>query len=209
MGKGKGMGKDKIKGRAAIDRRSFVRRGVAALGLMVAGIAAAPQVSLAQVTPCINCTLYARTNLNLRHGPALSDPILTVVPRGGAVHRGTEPERNGYAHVSYNGVSGWVVTLGLVRTLAELDPLTTTTTTPGTAPVATAVPVAPVTSANDRVALTDLVLRSGPSPDDAPILAMPAGAIITLTHQGAANGYVTVTYGGTTGWVYADLIGPV
>ena len=35
---------------------------------------------------------------------------------------------------------------------------------------------------------------------------MPEGARLTLTRQGAENGYVTVDYDGVTGWVYADLI---
>jgi uncharacterized protein YraI len=50
------------------------------------------------------------------------------------------------------------------------------------------------------------MLRSSPTVDAEPILVMPEGARLTLTRQGAENGYVTVDYDGVTGWVYADLI---
>ena len=51
-----------------------------------------------------------------------------------------------------------------------------------------------------------LVLRSGPGVDAEPILIIAEGARLTLTREGAADGYVTVDYDGETGWVYADLI---
>ena len=54
--------------------------------------------------------------------------------------------------------------------------------------------------------LTPLMLRSGPAVDAEPVLVMPEGARLTLTREGAENGYVTVDYDGATGWVYADLI---
>ena len=54
--------------------------------------------------------------------------------------------------------------------------------------------------------LTPLMLRSGPTADAEPIQVLPEGARVTLTREGAENGYVTVDYDGATGWVYADLI---
>ena len=62
------------------------------------------------------------------------------------------------------------------------------------------------TTSETRVTLAPLMLRSGPAVDDEPILVIPEGARLTLTRQGAENGYVTVDYDGVTGWVYADLI---
>jgi uncharacterized protein YraI len=50
------------------------------------------------------------------------------------------------------------------------------------------------------------MLRSGPSNEDEPILVMPQGATMTLTRDGAENGYVTVDFDGTVGWAFADLI---
>jgi hypothetical protein len=40
-----------------------------------------------------------------------------------------------------------------------------------------------------------------------PILVIPHGGVVTLTREGAENGYVTVDYGGVRGWAYADLLG--
>src|SRR5215212_2620586 len=74
-----------------------------------------------------------------------------------------------------------------------------TTTSPATAP-------APVASGETRVTLSPLMLRSGPGVDAEPILVIPAGGRLTLTREGAADGYVTVDFDGVTGWVYADLI---
>jgi uncharacterized protein YraI len=63
-----------------------------------------------------------------------------------------------------------------------------------------------VTTSETRVTLSPLMLRSGPAVDDEPILVIPEGARLTLTREGAENGYVTADYDGVTGWVYADLI---
>ncbi len=69
-------------------------------------------------------------------------------------------------------------------------------------------PVAPPAPDGDaRVTLSPLLLRSGPSPDAEPILVMPEGATVTLTGEGAQDGYVTVDYDGQPGWAYADLLG--
>ena len=40
-----------------------------------------------------------------------------------------------------------------------------------------------------------------------PILNIPLGEVVTLTWEGAENGFVTVDYGGVRGWAYADLLG--
>jgi hypothetical protein len=36
---------------------------------------------------------------------------------------------------------------------------------------------------------------------------MPEGAVVTLTWEGAENGYVTVAMDGVTGWAYAEYLG--
>ncbi len=167
-------------------------------------VALNPAAGGAQSQSCTNCTLYARTELNLRQEPSLTAAVLRFIPAGAAVHRTTGAESNGYAPVTYEGVSGWAVALGLVATPEEIDAVAApATTTP--APATTA-PAAPVTTSETRVTLSPLMLRSGPTVDDEPILVIPEGARLTLTREGAENGYVTADYDGATGWVYADLI---
>jgi uncharacterized protein YgiM (DUF1202 family) len=148
---------------------------------------------------CTDCTLYAYTELNLRQEPDIDAPVLRFVPAGAAVHRDAGKEVNTYAPVTYDGVPGWVVALGLVASPEEAAT---------SAPVGAAAPAAPAAPvSNDRRnTLEPLLLRSGPSLDAEPILVMPQGATLTLTREGAENGYVTADYGGTLGWVYADLI---
>jgi uncharacterized protein YraI len=104
---------------------------------------------------------------------------------------------NGFAPVTYEGVSGWTVALGLVASPEEVET--------AAAPSAPAEP-APAATSEIRVALTPLMLRSGPGVDAEPILVIPEGARLTLTQEGAESGYVTADYDGVTGWVYADLI---
>ena len=146
----------------------------------------------AQMQTCVNCTLYARTELNLRQQPSITAPVLRFVPAGAGVHRETGKDIDGYAPVTYQGMSGWVVALGLVTSPEEVE---------------ASEPAAPAPVSDDvRVTLEPLMLRSGPSADAEPILIMPQGETVTLTREGAENGYVTVDYGGTLGWAYADFI---
>jgi uncharacterized protein YgiM (DUF1202 family) len=183
-----------------IQRRPMVLRALIALTVMLLLLALNPAAGSAQ--SCTNCTLYARTELNLRQGPSLDAAVLRFIPAGAPVHRTTGAESKGYAPVTYEGVSGWAVALGFVATPAEIDAAAVPS-----APAPAAVPAsAPAATSEIRVTLTPLMLRSSPTVDAEPILVMPEGARLTLTRQGAENGYVTVDYDGVTGWVYADLI---
>jgi uncharacterized protein YgiM (DUF1202 family) len=193
---------------SSIQRRRTVSQVLMTFLMMVMLVALNPAAGSAQSQSCTNCTLYARTELNLRQGPSLDAAVLRFIPAGAPVHRTTAAESNGYAPVTYDGVSGWAVALGLVATPEEIDPVAApATTAPAPAPATTApAPAAPVTTSETRVALSPLLLRSGPTVDDEPILVIPEGARLTLTREGAENGYVTADYDGATGWVYADLI---
>jgi uncharacterized protein YgiM (DUF1202 family) len=193
---------------SSIQRRRTVSQVLMTFLMMVMLVALNPAAGSAQSQSCTNCTLYARTELNLRQGPSLDAAVLRFIPAGAPVHRTTGAESNGYAPVTYDGVSGWAVALGLVATPEEIDPVAApATTAPAPAPATTApAPAAPVTTSETRVALSPLLLRSGPTVDDEPILVIPEGARLTLTREGAENGYVTADYDGATGWVYADLI---
>ena len=186
---------------SSIQRRRTVSQVLVAFTVMLLLVAFNPAAGSAQT--CTNCTLYARTELNLRQGPSLDAAVLRFIPAGAPVHRTTAAESNGYAPVTYDGVSGWVVALGLVATPEEIDAAAAPATT---APAPSAPAPAPVASSETRVTLSPLMLRSGPAVDDEPILVIPEGARLTLTREGAESGYVTVDYDGVTGWVYADLI---
>ena len=183
-------------------------RALIACTVVLLLVALNPAVGSAQTQSCTNCTLYAITELNLRQEPSLTAAVLRFIPMGAAVHRGTGAVTNGYAPVTYDGVSGWAVALGLVATPEEVTaaavPATTVPAT--TVPATTAPAAAPAASSEVRVTLAPLMLRSGPTADAEPLLVLPEGARITLTREGAENGYVTADYGGVTGWVYADLI---
>jgi uncharacterized protein YgiM (DUF1202 family) len=189
----------------SIQRRSMMLRALMAFTVMLILVALNPATGSAQTQSCTNCTLYAITELNLRQEPSLDAAVLRFIPALAPVHRGTGAVTNGYAPVTYEGVSGWAVALGLVATREEAAaatvPATTTPTT--TTPVPSSAPAA---SSETRVTLTPLMLRSGPGVDAEPILVIPEGGRLTLTREGAADGYVTVDYDGATGWVYADLI---
>src|SRR5699024_1770904 len=50
-----------------------------------------------------------------------------------------------------------------------------------------------------------LHLRGGPSSADASLLVMPAGASVDITGE-IQNGFLPVTFDGTTGWAYAEFL---
>jgi uncharacterized protein YgiM (DUF1202 family) len=187
----------------SIQRRPLVLRALAAFTVMLFLVALNPATGGAQTQSCTNCTLYAITELNLRQEPSLTAPVLRFIPAQAPVHRGTGAVTNGYAPVTYDGVSGWAVALGLVATPEEAATATVPTTT---VPTTTAPAAAPAASGEIRVTLSPLVLRGGPGVDAEAVLVIPEGGRLTLTREGAADGYVTIDYDGVTGWVYADLI---
>jgi hypothetical protein len=167
-----------------------------ALGAAVLALTINPDAGRAQEQECADC-LYAVTELNLRQEPSLEADVLRFVPQGAPVVPATGEETNGYIPVTYDSVPGWVVALGLVTSTEEVEAVG------GPAPVDTP----PTVSGDARVTLSPLLLRDGPTVDAEPILTMPEGAEVTLTREGAENGYVTVDYGGVTGWAYAELLG--
>ena len=178
-------------------------RALIAITVMLLLVALNPAAGSAQSQSCTNCTLYAITELNLRQQPSLDAAVLRFIPMGAPVHRTSGAVTNGYAPVTYDGVSGWAVALGLVATPEEVTAAAVPTTT---APAPAPAPAAPAATSEIRVTLAPLMLRSGPTVDAEPVLVIPEGALLTLTREGAEDGYVTVNYDGATGWVYADLI---
>jgi uncharacterized protein YraI len=186
---------------ATVNRRTVSRTRAVLVGGMAALILA-PALVAAQTAA--DPTVFASTALNMRKGPGSSDAILTVVPLGGEVLRGSGAATNGYAPVTYNGISGWVVDLGLVGSVDEV----TAATGPDPAPAPTTENSSPALYSTDvRYALRPLMLRTGPDAAAEALTGMPEGAVVTLTREGAENGYVTVDFDGLQGWAYADLLG--
>jgi uncharacterized protein YgiM (DUF1202 family) len=185
--------------RGAAKASASICRTLAVLGMMLPALIFTPAESRAQ--DCTDCvTLYAGTELNLRQEPSLEGTVLRFIPRGATVQRTAGKDQNGYAPVVYDSVAGWAVALGFVKSEAEVLEFVV----PGTG----AASPAPATVASDdaRVTLSPLVLRGGPAADADPVLTMPEGAQVTLTREGAENGYVTVEYDGAIGWAFADLL---
>ena len=127
-------------------------------------------------------------NLNMRSGPSTNYGVILVIPRGAAITIDGDP-RGGFYPVSYGGRSGYAsadyVTLGGGASS-------------GTSGSPSATGSATVTSS--------LNLRAGPSTGDRVLAVMPSGASVTLNGR-QANGFVSVTYRGTSGWAYAQYLG--
>ena len=138
--------------------------------------------------------------LNVLQEPTLEAKVLHTVPQGSLLVREAGAETNRLVPVTYGGVSGWVIADGIIP--APETETYTTTSAPTTAPVPSA-----TFSADARVTLAPLMLRGAPAMEADPILVIPHGGVVTLTREGAENGYVTVDYGGVRGWAYADLLG--
>ena len=188
----------------ATDRPRKASKTSIALGVALLILVYAPALSAAQTT--VDPVAYAVTELNLRKGPGLNDAVIAFVPLGAEVRRAPGQETNEYAPVTYNGLTGWVVALGLVATPELVDTVETIELVSGPDPAPeTSSPS--LSSSDDRVTLTPLMLRGGPASDAGVLAGMPEGSIVTLTREGAENGYVTVDYGGLQGWAYADLLG--
>ena len=178
----------------------LVLRIVVVLGVLVLAVVQPPKAARAQT--CTNCVVAAGVPLNVLQEPRLEAAVLRTVPAGGLLERGAGPETNRHVPVMYDGVVGWVIADGIIPApeSVEESAAITNESTPAVAAQA-------AMSADARVTLAPLMLRSAPSTKATPILVMPLGAVVTLTWEGAENGFVTVDYGGVTGWAYADLLG--
>ena len=144
--------------------------------------------------------VVAGVDLDLLAEPRLEAVVLRVIPRE-SPQAGCGFEINRLVPVTYGGVSGWVIADGIFPAPKSVAGYATTTAS--TAPPAPST----TTSTNARGRFTPLMLRSAPAMEAEPILVIPHGGVVTLTREGAENGYVTVDYGGVRGWAYADLLG--
>jgi uncharacterized protein YraI len=143
--------------------------------------------------------VYAATDLNLRKGPGEGDVIFTTIPFGAEFQRREGELVNDYIPVRYEGIDGWVFSLGVVATPQAL---------PATAPdeVAGDDSFVAFDGSLERVTISPLLLRAAPTLESETLAGMPEGSVVYLTQEGYENGYVTVDYGGLQGWAYADFL---
>ena len=156
---------------------------VAIFAMLFGGLVALPEGAAA-------ASGSATANVNMRSGPSTNYGVVLVIPRGAAVTIDGDP-RGGFYPVSYGGRSGYAsadyVTMGGASSGNN-----------GTSGSPSATGSATVTSS--------LNLRAGPSTGDRVLVVMPSGAGVTLNGR-QANGFVSVTYRGTSGWAYAQYLG--
>lgn len=125
-------------------------------------------------------TATTTDRLNLRSGPSLSDPVITVIPLGAEVSL-TSRESNGFRSITYNGREGWAFVTYLAIAEAPASPRTAATTT------------------------DSLNLRTGPGTSYPVMVVMPVGTQVTLTGRNS-NGFQSLTYSGFSGWASASYL---
>jgi uncharacterized protein YraI len=127
--------------------------------------------------------------LNLRTGPSTSHRVILVMPGGASLEIIRSNSTTGYYKVSYNGTVGWAyggyISDGGGASASSVD--------------------AGGGDAGSAVTTSSLNLRTGPSTGYGVILVMPNGASVTLTGA-SQNGFLGVTYGGSTGWASGDYL---
>ncbi len=124
--------------------------------------------------------------VHLRSGPGTTNASIMILPKGATVSVSTSA--NGWAAVNYNGTGGYIASQYLAAASgAAATPSTTVTGNTGAAGSASA-----TTTAN--VNLRDAASTSGKV-----LTTVPKGASVTVT--GTANGWASVTYNGTSGYM--------
>ena len=144
------------------------------LGLLI--LPAAP----AGAQSCDPCPARTTADLNLRKGPSFDDAVVLVIPAAAEVLRAVSGDTNGFAQVTYDGVTGWAAVAYLVGS--------------GFGP-----------GLDELTVAVDLNLRAGPSFDDAVLRVMPAGSRVIRGDQ-LVNGFRLVNFDGTTGWAFAEFL---
>lgn len=158
-------------------RSSSVPRWLAfAFVILLTASMVAPPGAVAQSTATTTAPL------NMRSGPGVDNPVITVMPSGATVSV-TGSAQSGFLPVSWNGSNGW----------ASADYLTTG----GGSDV-------PATSGSGQTTAA-LNFRSGPGTGYGIITVIPAGGTVSLTGAESA-GFLEAVYNGSQGWVSADYI---
>lgn len=150
-------------------------------------------------SPSPSTTATVTERLNLRSGPSLADRVIVVLPAGATVSV-TGDARNGYWPVTWSGYSGWAHG-------DWLDFGTTPEPEPEPEPDPQPEPEPEPGPEGTGVTTDNLNLRSGPSTSSSVLTVIPRGSKIVLTGQ-QQNGYLGVSWNGTSGWAHGDWIAP-
>lgn len=148
--------------------------------------------------------------VNFRTGPSTDDGIMMVIPHGALVALNGD-SANGFLSIIYADTSGWAHAASILGTSEDTPPLVTTPEPVPTEPVPETpaspepVPVGETVTGSATVIDGALNLRQGPGTDYAIITVLPDGAAVELRGE-AQGGFFPVSYGGTTGWAFADFL---
>lgn len=114
------------------------------------------------------------TAVNFRSGPSTGDSVLRVLPKGTTVEI-SNLVSNGFRYAVHNGQAGWIYDQYLAPASGEGPAIFTTTAA--------------------------VNLRARPSTSSAVLLVVPAGAEVKDYDLELANGFRSVDYNGTVGWI--------
>jgi uncharacterized protein YraI len=131
--------------------------------------------------------------LNLRTGPSTSHRVILVMPGGASLEIIRSNSSTGYYKVNYGGTIGWAYGGYISADDGSSGGSSSSGVDAGSG------------DAGSAVTTSSLNLRTGPSTGYAVILVMPSGASVTLTGA-SQNGFLGVTYGGSTGWASGDYL---
>lgn len=115
------------------------------------------------------------TAVNFRSGPSTGDSVLRVLPKGTAVEI-SNLVSNGFRYAVHNGQAGWIYDQYLAPHGGE-GPAHFTT-------------------------ITAVNLRAKPSTSSNVLLVVPAGAVVDDYDLEIVDGFRSVDYKGTVGWIY-------
>jgi uncharacterized protein YraI len=145
---------------------------------------------------------YVLDVANMHGGPAETDPVLRVLPAGGAVTI-TGPANGDWTPVWYNGTWGFIPT-ALLNSGAKEDAYLAQAAAPEAVPVV----AEPATNGSgDLLATTvsDVNLRAAPDMTAEVLGAIPPGVTL-IPLSGPEGGFYHVQYGDQTGWVSSEYL---
>jgi murein DD-endopeptidase MepM/ murein hydrolase activator NlpD len=150
-------------------------------------------------------TVNSADGLNLRSGPGTGYDVVVTMPNGATATVTGAATADNWLPLSYGDKNGWAD--GAYLTLTQAATSSPTTSSPAlSAAAATPAPAATAAAASGA-AQTATVLpsdglneRSNPDTSSSVVITLPGGATVTVTGS-AVNGWVPVSYNGTSGWV--------
>jgi len=149
--------------------------------------------------------------LMIHTSPDQISPIVETIPSASSVTL-TGEAQDGFLGVTFDGATGWAdasfLQVADVNTgdagFQELAQPAASTSTPATAAAPAPAPLEPGTSA---MTISNVNLRSQPSPDAIVLDVVPSGSPVSITGS-QANGFVNVRIDGQAGWIDAQFLQP-